>query len=260
MVVDCHTHVKFVELQDADASEHIEAAQVVDKCVVLAGADGPSEQVNTHLSEYIEKYQNKMLGFAFLDPLNDDVSVRHLKSATEKLGLKGIVLYCSASRFHPAHSRAMQLYESAQELMLPLFFHNTPVGTGGILEYAQPFLLDEVARTFPSLKIIVGNMGFPFYEQTMCLLAKHQNVFADLSVRPGNPWQVYNVVAAAYDQDVMDKLLFGSAFPAAKARDCIETLLGFNRLLAGANLPTIPRANMQGIIERESLKLLGIEQ
>jgi predicted TIM-barrel fold metal-dependent hydrolase len=260
MVVDCHTHVKGVGLQESDVSEHLEAVEVVDKCLVLAAADGPADQVNPSLSEYVAKYEQKMVGFALVDPLNDGVSVKQLKSATEKLGLKGVVLYCSACGFNPTHSRAMLLYESAQELGLPIFFHNTPVGPGDILEYAQPFLLDEVARTFPNLKLVVGNMGFPFYDQTMCLLAKHQNVFADLSVRPGNPWQVYNVVAAAYDQDVMDKLLFGSAFPAAKARDCIETLLGFNKLLAGANLPTVPRANMQSIIERESLKLLGIEK
>jgi predicted TIM-barrel fold metal-dependent hydrolase len=154
----------------------------------------------------------------------------------------------------------MQLYDSAQGLGLPVFFHNTSIGPSGVLEYAQPFLLDEVARSFVNLKVVVGNMGFPFYDQTVCLLAKHPNIYADLSVRPGNPWQVYNVVAAAYDQQVMDKLLFGSAFPAAKARDCMEALLGFNKLMGDANLPTVPRANMQGIIERETLKLLGIEK
>jgi hypothetical protein len=263
-------------MENLDLSEHLEAAEVVDKCIVLAAsgehgraasgehgraaADGPADKVNGQLSEYVAKYEQKMVGFAFIDPLNGGVNVRNLKSTTEKLGLKGVVLYCSQSAFHPAHSEAMRLYESAQELMLPVFFHNTPVGPGGILEFAPPFLLDEVARTFPGLKIIVGNMGYPFYDQTLCLLAKHKNVFADLSVKPGNVWQVFNVVVAAYEQGVMDKLLFGSAFPAARAQDCMEALLGFNKLLSGANLPTVPRANLQSVIERDTLKLLGIEK
>jgi hypothetical protein len=247
-------------MENPDLSEHIEASEVVDKCIVLAPADGSSEQVNEQLSEYVSKYEQKMVGFAFLDPLNDSVAVKPLKLATEKLGLKGVVLYCSQSGFNPAHTRAMQLYESAEQLGLPIFFHNNPVGPGGILEYAQPFLLDEVARTFPALKLVVGNMGFPFYDQTLCLLARHQNVFADLSVRPGNTWQVYNVVVSAYEQGVMDKLLFGSAFPAARAQQCMETLLGFNQMLAGSNLPIVPRGNMQRIIERETLKVLGIEK
>jgi hypothetical protein len=58
----------------------------------------------------------------------------------------------------------------------------------------------------------------------------------------------------------MDKLLFGSAFPAARAQDCMEALLGFNKLLAGANLPTVPRSTIQSVIERETLKLIGIEK
>jgi len=247
-------------MDNPDPSEHLEAADVVDRCVVLASPDGPAEQVNEQLSKYVTKYEQKMVGFACVNPITDAVALKPLKMTTEKLGLKGVVLYCSQSGFNPAHTRAMQLYESAQELGLPVFFHIGPLDTGAILEYAQPYLLDEVARTFPNLKIIVGNMGYPFYDQTLCLLAKHPNVFADLSVRPGNTWQVYNIVVSANEQGVMDKLLFGSAFPAARAQQCMETLLGFNKLLAGSNLPIVPRGNMQRIIERESLKLLGIEK
>ena len=277
MVVDCHTHIRSVSIQNLDASEHLAAVEVADKCIVLATclpsndvvgggesgrttADGSSDQVNKDLSQYVARYENKMVGFAFINPLTESASVRNLKSSTEKLGLKGVVLYCSQTPFHPAQTEAMQLYESAQELHLPVFFHNTPVGPGGFLEYARPFLLDEVARTFPDLKIIVGGMGFPFYEQTLCLLAKHRNVYADLSVRPGNVWQIYNIVVSAYEQGVMDKLFFGSAFPAARAQDCMEALLGFNKLLVGANLPTVPRSIIQSVIERETLKLLGIEK
>jgi hypothetical protein len=58
----------------------------------------------------------------------------------------------------------------------------------------------------------------------------------------------------------MDKLLFGSGFPAATAGQCIETLLGFNMLLADTNLPTVPRVNIRNIIERDTLELLGIKE
>lgn len=260
MVVDCHTHIKYAGFEKLDVSEHIEAAEVVDKCIVLASPDDDPEQANAQLSEYVAKYSDKMLGFAFVNPLTDNLSTRALKSVTEKFGLKGIVLYCSQTGFHPAHSRAMQLYESAQELTLPVFFHNSPIGPDDFLEYARPLLLDEIARKFPTLKIIIANMGRPFVEQTLCLLEKHPNVFGDLSVIPGRIWEVYNLVVAAHELAVLDKLLFGSAFPAARAQQCIEMLLGFNRLFGTANLPTVPRENIQRIIERDTLKLLGIEQ
>ena len=155
----------------------------------------------------------------------------------------------------------MRFYDAAQELGLPVFFHNGhgALGTDHVLGYAQPYLLDEVAREFSALKIIIGNMGMPFIEQTLSMVAKHENVYADLTIRPNNVWQTYNTVVAAYELNVMDKLLFGSGFPLGNAGECIETLLGFNMLLADTNLPTVPRGSIRNIIERNSLELLGIK-
>ncbi len=258
MIVDCHTHI--VSTANLGASEHLEAAEPVDVSFVLACADGPADEVNRAVSEYVEKHEAKMVGFAAIDPTADSVGVRAVRAATEKAGLTGIVVYCAQHAFHPAHSRAMRLYEAAQELGLPVFFHNSPIGADGSLEYAQPYLLDEIARTFRGLKIVVGGMGLPFYQQTLYLVAKNENVFADLSVRPGNMWQLYNVLMAAHEQDVMSKLLFGSGFPAARPTQCIETLLGLNRLLGEANLPAIPRGSIRAVIEQNALALLCIQK
>jgi predicted TIM-barrel fold metal-dependent hydrolase len=57
----------------------------------------------------------------------------------------------------------------------------------------------------------------------------------------------------------MNKLLFGSGFPYAEPDVCIETLLGFNRMLANTYLPQVPREKLRSIVERDSLTLLGIK-
>jgi predicted TIM-barrel fold metal-dependent hydrolase len=258
MIVDCHTHVR--SLEGTEISEHLAAAETVDACVVLATQDGVREETNRKLAEYLGQHKEKLVGFAAVDPTEDPLSDKHFVTLTEKLGFQGLVLYCSTGGFHPAHSRAMRLYEAAQEVGLPVFFHNGShaLRADAILEYAQPYLLDEVARVFPSLKIVIGNMGVPFVEQTLSMVAKHEHVFADLTVRPGKVWQIYNIVVAAYERGVMDKLLFGSGFPLGDAGECIETLLGFNMLLADTKLPTVPRGSIRNVIERDSLELLGI--
>jgi predicted TIM-barrel fold metal-dependent hydrolase len=260
MIVDCHTHINFAA-DDVETSAHLEAAQTVDACIVLAAADRTSEGVNEKLAEYVGKYKEKMIGFAVVEPTKDKIGINNLKTLKEKLSLKGTVLYCSALGFHPTHSRALRFYESAQELGLPVFFHNGDVNLRpeAVLEYAQPYLLDEVARTFPALKIIIGTMGVPFVEQTLAMVAKHENVYADLTIQPSSVWQTYNIVVAAHERGVMDKLLFGSGFPESQAGQCIETLLGFNMLLADTNLPTVPRVHIRNIIERDTLDLLGVE-
>jgi len=260
MIVDCHTHIDFAA-GDAAKSEHLAAAETVDMCIVLSTLDGPSEEINKKLAEYVSKHKTKMVGFAVLEPRDNKTNVNYLQSIKDKLGLKGVVLYCSACNMHPAHSRAMKFYESAQELGLPVFFHNggASIKTDAILNYTQPYLLDEVAREFPGLKIIIANMGLPFIEQTLSMVAKHKNVYADLTIRPKNVWQTYNTVVAAHEYGVMDKLLFGSGFPSGDAGQCIETLLGFNMLLADTNLPIVPRGSIRNVIERNTLELLGID-
>ena len=260
MIVDCHTHINCAA-DDVEMTEHLAAAETVDRCIVLAASDGPSEEVNKKLAEYVNKYKEKMVGFAVIDPINDKVSVNKLKPIRDKLELQGFVLHCCAKGLHPSHSRAMRFYEAAQELGLPVFFHNGHgvLGADDVLSHAQPYLLDEVARGFPALKIIIGNMGMPFIEQTLSMVAKHKNVYADLTIRPSNVWQTYNTVMAAYERNVMGKLLFGSGFPLGNAGECIEALLGFNMLLADTKLPTVPRGSIRNIIERNTLELLGIK-
>ncbi|MBN2314839.1 MAG: amidohydrolase family protein, partial [Sedimentisphaerales bacterium] len=233
MIVDCHTHIDLTA-DDVEAPEYSATAETVEKRIVLAGSEGPSEHINKKLAQYVNKHKEKRVGFAVVEPSKDKIDVDSLKLLQDKLGLQGVVLYCSACGVHPAHTRAIRLYESAQELGLPIFFHNTPDTSKDrvVLEYAQPYLLDEVAREFAELKIVIGNMGMPFIEQTLSIVSRHKNVYADLTIRPKNVWQTYNMVVAAHEHGVMDKLLFGSGFPLGNAGQCIEALLGFNMLLA----------------------------
>lgn len=260
MIVDCHTHVGVVD-DDVIVNEHLSAVETVDRCIVLASDDDSQGKVNENLSEYVGKHKDKMVGFAFVDPTKENINEKKLASITEKLGLKGIVLYCSNGGFHPAHSKAMLFYELAQTLDLPIFFHNSSnLKAEAFLDYAQPFLLDEVARAFPELKIVIGNMGYPFVEQTLSMVEKHENVFADLTIRASRAWEVYRTVISAYERSVMDKLLFGSGFPTGNPGECMEVLLGFNKLLGDTNLPTVPRGNIRSVIERDTLELLGIKK
>jgi predicted TIM-barrel fold metal-dependent hydrolase len=258
MIIDCHTHIQSSVI-DIDKAEHLAAAEPVDICFVLAAGNHPSKEINKTLSEYVNNHKSKMVGFGVVKPTEDTMSLDDMGYMKDKLDLKGAVLYCSQCGFHPVHSRAMQFYESAQKMLMPVFFHNEQSSPSSVLNYAQPFLLDEVAVSFPDLKIVVGNMGAPFIEQTLALLQKHDNVYADLTLMPDRIWQVYNTVVSAHECGVMDKLLFGSGFPSSKASECIETLLGFNKLLADTNLPRVPRDIIRQIVERDTLKLLGIE-
>ncbi len=234
---------------------------MVDRDVVppLASTGSDRAAANKELADYVSQ-QSGAYGFAVINPAEDPVGKKAVKVLTRDAGLCGLVLYCAEDSFHPAHSRALRVYEAAAELGLIVYFHNCPpYSPTAALDYAQPWLLDEIARTWPDLKIIIGRMGAPFYEQTNSLLVKHANVYADLSIHPQRIWQVYNLVMTAYEAGIMDKLLFGSGYPFAEPDVCIETLLGFNRLLANTHLPQVPREKLRSVVERDTLTLLGLK-
>jgi predicted TIM-barrel fold metal-dependent hydrolase len=126
------------------------------------------------------------------------------------------------------------------------------------LEYGRPYLLDEVARTFPKLRLIIAQLGQPWVDETICLLGKHPSVFADVSGLLSRPWQAYNALVNCYQAGVIDKLLFGSDFPYTNAEECIESLYHINQLAQGTNLPVVPREALRGIVERDALGLLGL--
>jgi len=257
MIVDCHTHLS-LDGSKTSSGEYKNTCRDVDACFVLAGCQADRHIANEDLADCIRR-NSKAIGFAAMNPAQDAVDVKSVKKTVLEKGLRGLVLYCAEDGFHPAHSRAMQLYEVAEELRLPVFFHNCPpFSPQAVMEFSRPFQLDEVARAFPRLKIIVGRMGFPFIEQTWCLLAKNENVFADLTIIPQRVWEVYNVVLSAYEAGVMDKLLFGSGYPFATPQACIETLLGFNKMLSDTYLPQVPREKLRSIVERDSLAALGL--
>ncbi|HLL88927.1 MAG TPA: amidohydrolase family protein [Tepidisphaeraceae bacterium] len=244
----------------ADADHHWAQNTAVDKSIVLGfksrymGAEIP----NRYVADYVARFPSKLIGFAGIDP-TERSAVEEVRIAKEELKLRGITLSPANQDFHPADSRAMGVYAEAERLGMPVLVH--PVGKfteESKLEFARPYLFDEVARTFPKLRIVVAQLGQPWVDETICLLGKHPHVYADVSGMLSRPWQAYNALVNCYQYGVVDKLLFGSDFPYTSAAECIEALYSLNQIAHGTNLPLVPRESLRGIVERDALSLLGI--
>ncbi|MCS7033169.1 MAG: amidohydrolase family protein [Phycisphaerae bacterium] len=293
MIVDCHTHIwqspdqlGLLDLGDAprlqrpktartsgagtrilyrtipaaDPDHHYVSTSAADKSFVLGFKSRylRAEIPNRFVSDYIKRDPQRLIGFAGIDPTESNAP-KEVKLAREELCLRGLTLSPGDQDFHPSDTRAMRVYALAEELSMPVLFH--PVGQlteQSKLEYSRPFLLDEVARTFPRLRIVVAQMGQPWIDETICLLGKHPHVFADVSGLLARPWQAYNALVSAYQYGVIDKLLFGSDFPYTSVTECIEKLYSLNQIAQGTNLPMVPRESLRGIVERDSLTLLGL--
>jgi uncharacterized protein len=245
----------------ADPDYHWSQSSAVDKSIVLAFKSRylNAEIPNRFVADYCNRDPQKLIGFAGIDP-TERSAVAELRIAKSELHLRGITMAPANQDFHPSDSRAMKVYAEAEKLGMPILFH--PAGQfteASKLEFARPFLLDEVARTFPKLRMIIAQMGQPWVDETIVLLGKHINVFADVSGMLSRPWQAYNALVSANQYGVVDKLLFGSDFPYTSATECIETLYSLNQIAQGTNLPLVPRESLRGIVERDAISLLGLE-
>lgn len=283
MIVDCFTHTwesadqlgrcvpplgpdpkasrNAIGEQVAGPARHLAAAEPVDASVVLAfkshylEANIPNEQV----ARYVGQNPDRLIGFAGIDPSRPKEAIADLRHARDELAMPGIAIAPAAQDFHPSNSQAMTVYAEAAEREMPVVFHSGVFVTPATkLEYARPVLLDEVAREFPGLRIIIAHLGYPWVSETVLLLTKHKHVYAELSWLVDKPWAAYRTLLTAYEHGVTDKIFFGSGFPLSAAPASIEALYSINHLVHGTNLPSIPREHLRGIVERDALSLLGI--
>lgn len=270
MIVDCHTQIwnsharlgetpAMVQTLQADETNHLRAADPVDKTIVLAFKSQylNAEIPNRFVAEYVRRHAHKMVGFAGIDPQDRDW-MEELRIAHDELRLKGVVVSPEMQDFHPVDTQAMKLYAECERRGMPLLFEQNHRHPAGKMAYSQPMLLDEVAQSFPNLRIVIARMGHPWVDQTVTLLGKHTHVYADVAGLLPQPWQSYSALLAAYEYGVIGKLLFGSDFPYRSPAACIEALYTVNQISHASNLTPIPREQLRGVVERDALELLGI--
>ena len=279
MIIDCHTRLwsdpkqlgqetaarlaqgetsNWVE-DCGDAAAHGRAMSCIDVALVLGhradltGAYVPNELI----AEFVSRDPDRRVGIAGIDPMSES-SKQDLEIA-QRLGLSGICVSPALAGFHPTHSSAMKIYDYCCQEKLPVIVTMpNPIPASAILEFARPVHWDEVARTFPELRIVFTQMGYPWIDEMLVLAGKHQHVYAEVSGIATRPWQVYNALSTASSLGVIDRLLFGSGFPTSSPQQAIESLYSVNISVKGTPLPPVPRSRVKGIIERNALELLQI--
>jgi hypothetical protein len=283
MIVDCHTHVfelgkhlhesyvnefeaksgfKASASLDARPEKHYEAMKCVDKAIVLAvKAPGALNIPNEYVSEYVESHPEKLIGFASVDPYDSDAK-NELKHCVNDLGLKGLKLYGTLQKFYFNDPRLNPLYETAQELEIPVLVDlSTTFMQKYPLRFAQPILVDDVAVEFPDLTIIIAHMGMPnFLSATLPVMRKNPNVYADISTHPVNkPFLFTIALEQAMEYGAINKLLFASDYPFTTPEESIKALKSIPTVAKKMGLPEIGADVIQSILEENSRKALKLQ-
>ncbi|GBC82957.1 hypothetical protein HRbin10_02095 [bacterium HR10] len=278
MIVDCHTHVwrrehwseelahESVRARgrpiplDVTEEEYRRALVVVDRAIVfgLRARHVGLLVPNDFIADVVRHFPEKLIGFASVDPSEPEY-LDELHRAIEDLKLQGVKLGPVYQNVHPMDERMHPIYAYCQRHHLPILIHQgTTFARRAPLRVASPLLLDEVALAYPDLVMIIAHLGHPWIAETIVLIRKHPNLYADISAVHYRPWQFYNGLMLALEYGVLEKLLFGSDYPFATPEETIEGVRGINRFAARWNLPPLPEEAIAQLLERDVRPLLGL--
>lgn len=227
--------------------------------VTRSSFQAPADEINENTAALVRSYPGKLIGFLSVHP-RDPAMNDELDRATGDLGLRGIKLGPNYQNFHPLSDEALHLYARAQELELPILFHQ---GTSPVrfadLDYAHPRHVDRIAMQFPELRIVLAHMAHPWQTDCITVIRKHPNVYADISALHYRPWSYYTSLRLATEWAVLPKLLFGSDFPVATPLETMEAIPHINDILDGSKLPPVPIDDLHKVLERDALACLALD-
>jgi predicted TIM-barrel fold metal-dependent hydrolase len=96
--------------------------------------------------------------------------------------------------------------------------------------------------------MILAHMGHPWYEETIAVVRKQRNVYAEISAIYYRPWQFWNIMIAAQEYLITDKIFFGTDFPFATVEASLAGIRAVNDVVAGTRLPRVRPEVIEGII------------
>jgi len=251
------THSDFFKaMEPVDRVISFGIAMPPDRPAVIGEKD--AKKVNDATAALVAKAPEKVIGFMSVWPDAPD-AVEEMERAYHDLKLRGLKLGPNYQNFEPLGQNALRVYTKAQELNLPILFHQ---GTSPIrdapLRYAHPLVMDEIAIRFPELRIVMAHIGHPWQEDCLVVIRKHPHVYADISGRFYRPWAFYNGIRMAYEWGVMDKLLLGSDYPITMPQEAMDGLRSLDDFIKKHHLPEVPQELLEQIIHQDALTLLGL--
>ncbi len=211
---------------------------------------------NEEMTEIVASAPDRFIGFAGVDPRRQDAA-EVLEKAFGEQKLSGLKLNLSRLHMFPDDERLRPLYEICQKENKPIMFHagyswepDTPS------KYSRPILFEDVACDYPDLRFCLAHMGFPWWMETIMMLMKYPNVYADTSmVYMDSPRRFYeqmftvNMNVNWLQNCFWDKVMFGSNNPRFRH---VRSLDGIK------NLPLRDDV-MEAVLGGNALRFLGKE-
>jgi len=245
--------------------DYLKATSAADKVIVfgLKAARTGWNVKNETVADFVSRQKgtggsfiDKYIYFASIDPYQDGF-MQDLKYNHMNLNCKGVKIGPIYQGVHPCDEKYYEIYDYCEKNSLPIITHMATTFSSGVpLDYARPYHMDKAACDFPKLKLVLAHLGHPWEAETIAVIRRNENVYADISALYYRPWQFYNSMRLAVEYNCCHKLLFGSDFPATTTENSINGVRNINHIIKNSGLPVIPEDVIEGIIYRNSVEIL----
>ena len=251
-LMSCHDmNMTRIELKDAK----------VDKTVVLpldlTTQKGVQIPDNETVFKLVQENSDILLGFASVDPYRKD-RMQVLEDAFEKYHLVGLKLNPCKQHFYPSDPMMNEIYEYCIAQNKPIIFHaGMSWEPEAPMKYAKPLEFEEVAIQYPELRFSLSHFGWPWIQETVAILLKYPNVYADTAMlymdSPRKFMQdifEHQLGSLWLENNLKDKVMFGSNSPRFKPR----------RIIYGLDTLNLRPSTREKIMGKNALRFLGMEE
>ncbi len=237
----------FDAVMTPDGLEEYLTGQGVAYAVVLA-EDAPLTTgvvTNSYVQGFC-KDKKRLIPFASIDPVTAKNPGEILEKCAQEMGFCGLKLYPTYQHFFPNQKKVYPLYEKALELNVPVMFHTgSSIYKNSKLKYGDPLHLDDVARDFPELKVIMAHSGRGFwYDKAFFLSRLHKNVYMEISGLP--PKRLLHYFPEL--EKNADNVIFGSDWPGVG---------GIKENIDAVRFLPLKEATMEKILYTNAKRVLG---
>ena len=204
----------------ADVAARVKAAGF-DRAWILPYAHRPgvAESANEWSARVVTKFPWLVPGATFHP--GDEEMPRLVERALVELALRVVKLHCSVGQFSPMDPRLEPLWRIAAAQGVPVVCHAGQVSGGDTLASEVDEVIPVLER-HPGLRLILAHTGFPATARALELIARFDNLYADLTP----VWDRQIDVTAEQLERFPGRFLFGSDAPncPTPANEQAETL------------------------------------
>jgi hypothetical protein len=188
-----------------------------------------------------EESGGRLFPVATVDPTGgEDAVAASVRRIAQEPHLVGVKLFPGYRPFYPHDRRLEPVYELAHRRNLPILVHQGDTLDGvGLLKFARPIEVDEVAARYRDVRFVLCHLGNPWIEEAAEVVYKNPNVYTDTSGLLGPPSSPYFDRALDHCRERVERAVVASGLP--------------DRFLYGSDWPLEELGTATGLIARLAL-------